>query len=365
MRLYLLAAFAVLATNCAAPEKNYPTPSSPVEALEQAVSRAAEGTRAGAILDVQGCGVSFRQAKGVASRKTKAAMPLDEELRIASIGKLYTGAVIHIFAGQGRLNLDRPATAYLTHGEIDGVPNGEATLRQLLNHTSGVPDYYDARSYLFIDWTKPITSDRALKVARRRSATNEPGEAYSYSNTNYQILALVAESATGQSLGELIQSQVIEPLQLTETRYHTQHPGDTIHGYGTVLRPNADTWKYAENTGADSGITASSSDLNRYLQALFLQGGELASIGTAMLADRVQRDRPRQLAGAGAEILVGRTGTELVGHTGDTFGYLTFAFAIPEYDVTMVGHVTADKKDVFVELLQSTISAVKDACSNE
>jgi len=365
MRPSLLAAFAVLATNCAAPEKIYPTPASPVEALDQAVSRAAEATRAGAILDVQGCGISFRQAKGVANRKTKAAMPLDEELRIASIGKLYTAAVIHQLAGQGRLDLDTPATAYLTHGEIDGVPNGEAHLRQLLNHTSGVPDYYDTRSYLFSDWTKPITSDRAFKVARRRSATNDPGEAYSYSNTNYQILALVAESATGQSLVDLIQSQVIEPLQLAETRYHTQHPGGTIHGYGTILRSNADTWKYAENTGADSGITATSSDLSRYLHALFLRDGEFASIGTAMLADPVQRDRPRQFAGAGAEILVGLTGTELVGHTGDTFGYLTFAFAIPKYDVTMVGHVTADKKDVFVELLQSTISAVKEACDNE
>lgn len=365
MRFYLVIAIGTLVTSCAAPQKSYPDANSPVEALFQAVERAAEDSKAGAILEVEGCGLSFRKASGVANRKTGAPMPMDEQLRIASIGKLYTAAVIHKLAEDGLLDLDAPVTRYLAEGQIDGVPNSDATVRQLLNHTSGVPDYYDTRSYLLTDWTQPITPERTFEIARRKSATNAPGASYSYSNTNYQILGLVAERITGESLGSLISKHLLGPLGLVATRYHTEHPGGTIHGYGTELNPNADTWKYAENTGADSGITATSSDLSKFLGALFVDGGEFSAIGEAMLADPVERDRPRQFAGTGAEILVSRAGTEFVGHTGDTFGYLTFAFAVPEYGATMVGQVTANKKDIFVELLSSTATALEDACKSQ
>ncbi len=365
MRFYFVIAIGSLLASCAAPEKSSPDPSSPAEALYQAVERAAEDSKAGAILEVEGCGLSFRKASGVANRKTGAPMPVDEQLRIGSIGKLYTAAVIHKLAGDGLLDLDAPATDYLTEGQVDGVPNSDATVRQLLNHTSGVPDYYDTRSYLLTDWTQPITAERTLEVARRKSATNAPGASYAYSNTNYQILGLVAERATGESLGTLIAARLLEPLSLVETRYNTEHPGGTIHGYGTELRSNADTWKYAENTGADSGITATSSDLSKFLRVLFLDGGEFTSIGKEMLADPVERDRPRQFAGPGAEILVSRSGTEFVGHTGDTFGYLSFAFAVPEYDATMVGQVTTNKNDVLAEFLISTATALEDACKSQ
>jgi len=160
----------------------------PEAMLEQAVSEAAAASKAGAILDVQGCGVSFLEARGVADRKTKTPMPTDEELRIASISKLYTAVVIHELVAEGKLDIDAPATRYLGGGVLDGVPNAQASLRQMLNHTSGVPDYYNVRSYLFTDWKKPVTAALALKVAKRRKATNAPGEAYAYSNTNYQIL---------------------------------------------------------------------------------------------------------------------------------------------------------------------------------
>lgn len=361
-RFFIYLTIAILVSSCASPEETYAEPKTPIEALELAVSRAANKGNAGAILDVQGCGLSFRRAKGISNRKTKTPMPVDEQLRIASIGKLYTAAVIHKLAQQGALDLDQPATTYLNEGEIDGVPNGEATLRHMLNHTSGVPDYYDARSYLFTDWTQPITVERTLKVARRKKATNAPGESYSYSNTNYQILDLIAEKVSGQSLGKLIETQILEPLQLKDTRYNTEHPGGTIHGYGTELRKNADTWKYAENTGADSGITTTSADLSRYLQALFLTESEFSSVGNAMRANPVEMDVSRQFAGAGAEMIRGRTGTELWGHTGDTFGYLTFAYAIPKYDLTIIGHTNTSNKGVFVEMLQSTTKIIGEAC---
>ncbi len=331
--------------------------------LEVAVSEAANMSKAGAILDVQGCGVSFLEARGIANRKTKAAMPTDEQLRIASISKLYTAAVIHELANAGKLDLDAPATQYLTDGTLDRIPNAEASLREMLNHTSGVPDYYDYRSYFFNNWKKPISADFTLKVAKRRKATGAIGEYYAYSNTNYQILALVAEEVTRKSFKALTEEYILQPLSLDDTRYNIEHPGGAIHGYGTELRENADTWIYAENTGADGGVTATTADLRRFLNAYFMDGGQKREVGEALMSSRVKAGRDLREDGAGAEFYIGRDGLELVGHTGDTMGYLSFAFAIPEYQATMIGHINADREPVFTKLLRDTAVALRTACA--
>ncbi|WP_185960186.1 serine hydrolase domain-containing protein [Erythrobacter insulae] len=331
--------------------------------LDDIVSTAADSANAGAILDFQGCGISYVSAQGIANRVSKTPMPTGEQLRIASIGKLYTAAIIHRLAQQGLVDLDMPATDYIVGDDLSGVPNANASLRQMLNHTSGVPDYYDEQSYLTWDWTLPLTPERVLAVARRRDTTNRPGAAYSYSNTNYHILALVAEAVSGQPLGELISAHILVPLELLETRYNTAHPGGSIHGYGRPLYPDEDTWQYAENTGPDSGITASTQDLSRLLSALFLEHDEMRSIGDAMIAEPVETDTGNQFAGPGAEMIVARSGRRLIGHTGDTFGYLTFAYAIPDYGATLIGHVNADDPDALMALLQSSALLLKDACS--
>jgi len=228
-----------------------------------------------------------------------------------------------------------------------------------------VPDYYDFRSYFFNNWKKPVTPELALKVAKRRKATNAPGAGYAYSNTNYQILALVAEAVTGETFKALTTRYILEPLSLAETRYNTEHPGGTIHGYGTELRKNADTWIYAENTGADGGVTATSADLRSFLNAYFLEGGAKTEIGAALGSSRVQAERATREDGAGAEFYIGRDGLELVGHTGDTMGYLSFAFAIPDYQATMIGHINADRDGAFVKLLRDTALALRTACASE
>lgn len=360
--LFIIAAAVLLASHAVASQAQDERPDYSAR-LDEILAIAAENAGAGAILDFQGCGVSYLAARGFANRVTEAPMPTGEQLRIASVGKLYTATIIHQLAEHGLLDLDMPATTYLTGNELAGVPNANASLRQMLNHTSGVPDYYDEKSYLGWDWTLPLTPERVLAVARRRKATNRRGKTYSYSNTNYHILALVAEAVSGQSLGELISAQIMVPLELLQTRYNTGHPGGTIHGYGRILSPNEDTWKYAENTGPDSGITATTLDLRRFLSALFLEDGSMKSIGDAMMIDPVQTDTGNQFAGPGAEMIVASSGRQLIGHTGDTFGYLTFAYAIPDYGVTLIGHINANNADVLVALLQSSAVVVRDACA--
>lgn len=331
--------------------------------LQQIAADAARNSRAGAIIAVQGCGLDRIVAAGVADRRTQTRMPPFEALRIGSVGKLYVAAVIHQLAQAGRLDLDAPVASQLPPGTLTGIAGAEATPRQLLKHTGGVPDYYTPQTIAGWDWTQPITADRVLAAIRGLPATTQPGGAYHYSNTGWHILGLLAEHVTGHSLGTLLESQLLVPLGLEDTRYNTSVPGGTIHGYGLPDSPDADTHAYAENTGADSGITAPAQEVAQFLRALFLPGGQLLQVGEAMLADPVERDGPRHLAGAGAEITVGSSGLRVVGHTGDVAGYLTFAFAAPSLDVAMVGHINADKPAILADMVRGTIRLVQARCT--
>jgi len=326
------------------------------------ISQTASAAKAGAILDVQGCGISYHQSAGIANRKTQTPMPKNEKLRIASVTKIYTAAVIHKLVQDGRLDLDKSAADYLNGDMIKAIPNHDAPLSTLLNHTSGIPDYYDWKSYFFWDWTQPINPEKVLKKAAKRNPTNAAGGDYAYSNTNYQILALIAEELTQTPFKTLIEQYITEPLSLKNTQYNLSHPGGTIHGYGMKIRRGADTWKYAENTGADGGITATTTDLSHFLSAVFLDGGALENTGKIMKSVEVSNGKTRQYAILGAEVIESKSGYKLYGHTGDTYGYLTFAYAVPKFNATIIGHVNADAPDVFVKFLGRSVKTLDSLC---
>ena len=128
---------------------------------------------------------------------------------------------------------------------MDGLHNGpDITVRHLLLHQSGIADYYDLRHYLFSDWkTEPLTLERTLPVSKRGKPTGAAGERFEYSNMGYIFLGAIAEEVSGETMGALIGRYITEPLGATGTTYNVKHPvADSIHGYGTILRPWADTW---------------------------------------------------------------------------------------------------------------------------
>ncbi len=328
------------------------------KALAEITARTAARTHAAAYVDVFGCGLDVSTVAGIADRTTGAAAPLDASLRIGSVGKLYTAAALHRLADRGAINLDQPVSGMLLPSDAVDVAGRTATLRQLLNHTGGVPDYYALPDIRKWDMRQPLTPQRILTAIAGRKATSPPGGAYAYSNSGYHLAALTAERTVSQSLGAIIDAEVIAPLGLAATSYNEAAPAGPLHGY--VGRD--DQWESAENTGPDSGITATLADLRKFMRALFLDQSPLRSAGAAMTADPVETDRPRFRAGAGAEVRESREGMALVGHTGDVEGYLTFAYAAPAHDLTLVGHITASDKAALVELLRTVGSIATQAC---
>lgn len=314
-------------------------------ALQKLAVATVDGGAPGALIYLQQGQAAFVETAGTANKATGAAMPANHPLRMASISKLYTGVVIHSLIGEGRLQLDQKIADILPDEIIDGLHNGaDITVRHLLLHMSGIADYYDTRHYLFGDWTKqPLTLERTLGVSKRGKPTGAAGERFEYSNMGYILLGEIAQTVSGQTLGALIETYITLPLGHHHTTYNVKYPvEDSIHGYGTILRPWADTWEYWEHSGPDAGVMAPAYEIAGLLSALFLEGGALSQVGQAMLAEESVSYSDRQLQALGPHILLGREGLRLIGHSGDVFGYQTVAFAVPERGFVFVGYINCD-----------------------
>lgn len=180
-------------------------------------------------------GVVWMGSAGYANIETHAPAHAGYLYGIGSITKVFVACVIQQLADEGRLDLDATARDILGDAVVGDIPNaGQATLRQLLDHTSGIPTWeFDA------DWIRrgrgatllterPWRKDEPLDYIRhgRHPATNAPGAAYAYSNSNYTILGLVIEKVTGHEAVREIHERVLAPLGLTDIRMEGFEPVD-------------------------------------------------------------------------------------------------------------------------------------------
>ena len=329
--------------------------------MQQIADASVEGGAPGALIHVRKDGKGFSVSAGLANKATGQPMSEKEPIRVASVSKIYTAVVIHALVDQGLIDLDVALADVLPESVLKGVPNAKAaTLRQLLYHTSGIPDYYDLRSYVLEDWREPISLERMLPHVRRMKATGAPGEAYAYSNTGYLYLGAVAEAVSGKSLRTLIEEVIIKPLGFEDTYYNVRQTSDQdIHGYGTYLRPWKDATIYWEHSGPDSGIMARASEVALFLEALTFEGGALnADIGAAMLETLIDR-APRREQGLGIETIVSRSGERMLGHSGSAFGYKTLAYALPHRNLIFVAHLNCECDDMTNSMLANIFRAVE------
>ncbi|MGY1841796.1 MULTISPECIES: serine hydrolase domain-containing protein [unclassified Modestobacter] len=181
----------------------------------------------GALASVRHADGRVRQyTAGVGDLRNGEPVPVNGSVRIGSNTKTFTAVVVLQLVGEGRIDLDAPVEQYLP-GVVRGNGNdGTAiTVRQLLQQTSGLPDYDDVvftRPQDLIDRSSAYFQPRRLvDEALTRPALFAPGTSWAYSNTNYVLAGLIAERVTERPLGEEITRRIIEPLHLR----HTYWPG--------------------------------------------------------------------------------------------------------------------------------------------
>jgi D-alanyl-D-alanine carboxypeptidase len=173
---------------------------------------------------------------GYADKNAHVSMRAADRYRIASLTKAFTSALVLQLESEGKLDIDDPVEKYLPHV----VPNGSAiTLRELLNHTSGLYEYTDEPAFSQAVFDNPERTWAPLELTALAFAHPPyfaPGSDYHYSNTNYILLGLVVEEVDGKPLAQSLQQRIIGPLGLTSTSLPTtiELGPDFVHGYLTL-----------------------------------------------------------------------------------------------------------------------------------
>ncbi|MFF8013367.1 serine hydrolase [Streptomyces sp. NPDC007929] len=257
-----------------------------------------EAMRAAVADGVPGVTVTVRRGHGTwaatagaGNLETGKPRSARDHYRIASITKTFVATVVLQLEAEGRLSLDDTVEDWLP-GLVrgNGHDGRRITIRQLLNHTSGIFDYLEdpgfQQTYMTADGFMKHRFDEAapedmLAIAMGNRPYFEPGASFAYSNTNYLLAARVIEKATGNDYGDEIDRRIIAPLHLSSTSVPTTRvtlPRPSSRAYSklalTATGPTYDVTELNPRLAYGSGqMVSSSADLTRFYSALL--GGRL------------------------------------------------------------------------------------------
>ena len=238
-------------------------------AIDSLMTRYASPSGPGAsVLVVRNGRVVFRKGYGLADVEKKVRTTPETNFRLASLSKQFTATAIMMLVGDGELAYDSAVTTLLP-----GVPPYAkgVTVRHLLNHTSGLPDYED-----FVPDTQTrqvLDADVPGLIAQADSMLFAPGTRYQYSNTGYALLALIVERVSGQRYADFLSARIFKPLGMKGTVafedgrsvVRKRAYGHRVDSAGNVRRTDQ------SNTSAvlgDGGIYSSTTDLAKWDRAI-------------------------------------------------------------------------------------------------
>ncbi|MEU1133594.1 serine hydrolase domain-containing protein [Streptomyces sp. NPDC005900] len=279
-------------------------------------------------------GVRTRTA-GVRDRVSGEAMSTRARFRIGSVSKTFSSVVLLQLVDEGRLELDAPVNRYLP----GLLPDDRITVRHLLTHRSGLADYTDAMFAKTVPGFEAVrnrvfTYKELVALSLAEPRTTEPGAAYKYSNTNFVVVGMLIEKATGTSVAQQYERRVFKPLNLRNTSYvhpQTQITGVHVRGYlhpdeagAPLVDSTEQTVSWAQSAGA---VISDPADLNTFTTALMrgklLSPRMLDAMTTVTPTDTTQT----RFYGLGLRRYDLSCGAQVYGHTGTVQGYYTYAFA--------------------------------------
>jgi len=234
----------------------------------------------------------WKGAGGMADPDEGIRMLPDDQFRSASIGKTMCASLVMKLAESGKIGLDQKISQYLPESVMDGLHEyggksyaNDIIVRHLLNHTSGLPDYFfdginlfgmtEFMSLMLAEPEKLWEPEETIEYAKiRLTPFFPPGEGYHYSDTGYQLLGLIVESVTGRPLHEVYRELLFDPLDMNHTYMEFREtprpaiPGRSLsHIYMNVIDYTSVTAYSADWAGG--GLVTTAEDLNRFIRAFF------------------------------------------------------------------------------------------------
>lgn len=271
-------------------------------------------------------GESYTARSGVAEVGGHRPVPTNGHFRIGSITKTFVSTVTLQLVGEGKIGLDLPVSTYLP----GLLPDGDViTVRNLLQHTSGLYNYTDAMpldpaGFQTIRF-KHSEPRELVAMATSRPLDFPPGTKWSYSNTNYIVIGLLIEKVTGAPYEQAVRDRILRPLHLA----HTSLPGDRVavprphaHGYLQPTSPPVDITALNPSWGWAAGeMISTTADLDRFFSALLK--GKL--LGPAQFAELTNSLPFTEGYGLGITEIPLPCGVTVFGHGGSVPGYASIA----------------------------------------
>jgi len=352
-------------SNSTAKPTPQPTPTPIVEEFDyqKLIDEAINSDVPGIILAIDGPGIEFIGAAGHADTETQESMQTYHVMPAGSAGKKATALLVSFLHLENALNIDDKISTWLPDSLLSQIQySDQMTLRQLLNHTSGVYDYLDERTsdewfetgYTDVDTLK--TDIYALQFALNRSAYFKPGEGFEYSNTGYLLAGLILDSVLGEHHHKAMRNRIIEPLGLNDTFYLgiEKNLGDIISGYIIDDEDIINTKPFYKNIGvADAPLATSVTDLSKLIRAIMTDD----SIVNDEVRDLMLGEDSLNLVDIENQFYVGlgmfksiRGEHTIYHHGGEEVGYKSSNIYIKELDTTITaffncnGHATCIKQ---------------------
>ncbi|MEU6881570.1 serine hydrolase domain-containing protein [Streptomyces sp. NPDC046712] len=327
---------AASATPLAPSAPTVPTAPAPdMEGVTAALNAAMANGSPGAMARYTGPGGVQTQALGVRDRVSGAAMDTQARFRIGSVSKTFSSVVLLQLVDEGRLELDTAVNSYLP----GLLPDDRITVRHLLTHRSGLADYTNAMFNHTVPGFEAVRNrvfsyQELVDLSLSEPRTTEPGVAYKYSNTNFVVVGMLIEKATGRPVAKEYQRRIIKPLGLRNTSYvhpETRIKGLHARGYlhpdesgAPLVDSTEQTVSWAQSAGA---VISNPADLNTFTTALMrgrlLSPRMLDAMTTVTPTDTTNT----RFYGLGLRRYDLSCGTQVYGHTGTVQGFYTYAFA--------------------------------------
>ncbi|MGC1241957.1 MAG: serine hydrolase domain-containing protein [Chryseosolibacter sp.] len=288
----------------------------------------------------------YHKAFGHALFQTATPLDTTAVFELASVSKQFTAMIMMMLREEGKLDFDDPLEKY-----IPGLPYPGITIRHLLNHTSGLPDY---QAVMDAHWDKSKVAgneDNIRYLIEYHPHPNfKPGEKYDYSNTGYMLLASVAERVSGEDFIELCRERIFRPLNMRNTAIRTKEDKINLENmaWGHLFVPEKNAYIHADsfpafnysiwlgNRKGPGRVSSTASDLLKWDRALYNEAIIKNKNLREAFADARLNDGTTSAYGFGWSLGEHPRLGKKIFHTGDNPGYKTILIRYVDARKTLI-----------------------------
>lgn len=286
----------------------------------------------GGLLVAKNGNVIFEKYNGFSNIEKKEAINEHSAFHLASVSKTFTAMAVLKLVEENKINLDEDVSKY-----FPGFPYPGITVRMLLNHRSGLPNYTYFLQALGWDVKKTSTNNDVLQYLDQYKPplTHQIGKHFSYCNTNFALLALIIEKVSGKTYSDFLNEIFFKPLQMTDT--YVFNMGDSATAMPSYdFRGRREPLNFLDGEYGDKNIYSTPRDLLKWDQALY--SGQLFKKKTLDEAFTPYSNEKAGIKnyGLGWRMNIYPNGKKMIFHTGWWHGNNTFFIRLPEDSATII-----------------------------